>query len=267
MASTKDFGCSNSIRRVFYTLPCCISSPNSSHCYLSFALPRRSTTSSPLSSEHCLTRLWPRNGTVRASFNGYAENNLSQHPARDSKNASHSQLLYIDKMYSPKLSEAERLYDSVSLLSLLSPSCDGAGNTFGNSLSISEMNRTSSIVTSSSPPGVIPPSTTPTSTSSSVALIPLILPLLLSISLLPQSLLLCLYLLRRLLNLHSGLRQILGEPRVRALLALPSVRTKASKVESAQRLPHMLLAATLTQGAESLLVMRTRRQSRGWIDV
>lgn len=135
------------------------------------------------------------------------------------------------------------------------------GNTFEDSSSIS------SVVTSSSPPGIIPPSTTPASTSSSIALIPLVLPLLLSISLLPQSLLLCLYLLRRLLNLHSRLRQILWESRVCALFALPSIRTKASKVEFAQFLPHMLLAATLTQGAKPLVVMRTRRQSRCWIDV
>ena len=195
------------------------------------------------------------------------EIDLSQHPARNCKNASHSQLLSMDEMYSPKVSEAERLYDSVFLLSLLSPNYSGEGNLFENFSSISDRRRTSSIVTSSSPPGIIPPSATSTSTSSSVALIPLILPLLLSISLLPQSLLLCLHLLRRLLHLHSGLRQILWESRVRALLALSSVRTKAGKVESAQRLPHMLLAAPLTQGTESLFVMRTRRQSRGWIDV
>ena len=54
---------------------------------------------------------------------------------------------------------------------------------------------------------------------------------------------------------------------MRALLALPSVRTEARKVEPAQRLPHVLLAAILAQGAESLVVMRTRRQSRCGVDV
>ena len=119
----------------------------------------------------------------------------------------------------------------------------------------------------SSPPRIISPSTSPASTSSSAAFVPLVFPLLLSISLLPQSLLLRLHLLRRFLNLHRRLRQILWESRVRALLALPSIRAKAGKVELAQRLPHMLFATSLTQGAKSPLVMRTRRQSRCRIDV
>ena len=54
---------------------------------------------------------------------------------------------------------------------------------------------------------------------------------------------------------------------MRALLALPPVRTEAREVESAQRLPHMLLAAPLPERAEPLVVMRAGRQSRGWIDV
>ena len=89
----------------------------------------------------------------------------------------------------------------------------------------------------------------------------------LRVSLFAQSLLFGLYLLHRLLNLHSRLRQILWESRVCALLALPSIRAKASEIEFAQRLPHMLLAATLTQGAKPLFVMRTGRKSRCWIDV
>ena len=54
---------------------------------------------------------------------------------------------------------------------------------------------------------------------------------------------------------------------MRALLAMPSIRTKARKVEPAQRLPHMLLTAPLPQGTEALLVVRTGRQSCRRIDM
>ena len=47
---------------------------------------------------------------------------------------------------------------------------------------------------------------------------------------------------------------------MRALLALPPVRTEARKVELAQRPPHVFLAAPLTQGTEALFVMRTGRE-------
>ena len=54
---------------------------------------------------------------------------------------------------------------------------------------------------------------------------------------------------------------------MRALLALSPVRTKARKVEFAQRLAHVLLAAPLAQGTETLFVMRTWWEPCRWVDV
>lgn len=54
---------------------------------------------------------------------------------------------------------------------------------------------------------------------------------------------------------------------MRALLALPPVRAKAREVEPAQRLPHVLLAAPLPQGAKPLLVVRAGREPCRWVDV
>ena len=54
---------------------------------------------------------------------------------------------------------------------------------------------------------------------------------------------------------------------MRTLPAEPPIGAESSEVEPAQRLPHMLLAAPLTQQAKSLLVMRTRGQSCGRIDM
>ena len=166
----------------------------------------------------------------------------------------------------PKASEAERVSIPVFLPMLPPSDCDCQGEHFRYSLSI-DMSTTSSIMATSPSPGIISASTTPPSTPPPVAFIPLILPLLLPIGLLPQPLLLRLNLLRRLLDLDRRLWQILREPRVRTLLALPPVRAEARKVELAQRPPHVLLAAPLTQGTEALFVMWAGREPCRRVDV
>ena len=166
----------------------------------------------------------------------------------------------------PEVSEVERLSISVFIPILPPSKCDCQGEAFRCSLS-SDMSTASSIMTTSPSSWIISASTTPPSPSSPIALVSLILPLLLPIGLLPQPLLLRLNLLGRLLDLDRRLRQILREPRVRTLLALPPVGAKARKVELAQRPPDVLLAAALAQGAEALFVMRAGRQPGRRVDV